>query len=484
VLADLQKEHPCMYNPENVAMLQALQSRSHKSILDLIGHVEYKGNDSFINQYVIKYGHDSIADCGHTVVFFEGVSILCAMALQDFPLYAGIESSTRYMNFQNKGIVVPSEFLDNPELFNLDTVEALHENCLSIYNSMTDDLMEEYTQAFPESSQQAIKNKVFDITRGFLPAGIKTNVSLAGSLGKIKDWLVELTFYPLQEVREATTNALDQLKASYPATYSDIEARKANISEYIKAVNYMRFVSRDTATRLSVEYTANSEYDYHIFSGMTHTFNPSDQWAISDPKRRKLQYAQNICRFGTLFDFAFMLDIGSFRDLHRHRRGYCPLPILTNQYDFSPVYHKMMLCKHLVNKSQILVKCYYDHLDWAFVQFSDKLVDREADANFDLRMVKQYFIMLGSRVPCSYICDLSQIAYIIELRSAETVHFSLRSLVSCFYKYVRDSLGESVAKRIFYTESCDTLDSGLDNPSENRANQTIFTEKGQRLEDL
>jgi thymidylate synthase ThyX len=242
LLSDLQQSHPCLYNPENVAMLQALQSRSHKSVLDLVSSIESKGSEGFIQQYVIGYGHDSIADCGHTVVFFEGVSILGAMALQDFPLYAGIESSTRYMDFQNKSIVVPPEIQSTLGEFGEESLAQLHSLCLDNYKDMTELLMSEYQSSFPQHSAQAIKSKVFDIARGFLPAGIQTNVSLAGSLGKIKDWLIELTFYPLQEVRDFCNEALTRLSVCFTATYSDIEARKERLSEYIQEVNHLRLL--------------------------------------------------------------------------------------------------------------------------------------------------------------------------------------------------------------------------------------------------
>jgi hypothetical protein len=174
------------------------------------------------------------------------------------------------------------------------------------------------------------------------------------------------------------------------------------------------------------------------------------------------------------------MDIGSFRDLHRHRRGYCPLPILTDAYDFSPIYLRMMLSRSLVKKSRNLLNFYYHRLRSIFDTYAENL-GKHPD---DLTMLKQYFILMGSRVPCAYICDLTQMSYIIELRSAETVHFSLRSIVSCFYKYVIEHTDSSRIGKGIHMREEDSLDIGLANPSEKRALQTIFTPDGKRLEEL
>ena len=85
--------------PEDVAMLQALYSRSPASVDSHLDKVEEVGSGKFMDRYYVGYGHRSIGDCGTTTMFIEGVTMLTAKAIQDWPLYSGQESSTRYMDF-------------------------------------------------------------------------------------------------------------------------------------------------------------------------------------------------------------------------------------------------------------------------------------------------------------------------------------------------------------------------------------------------
>ena len=86
-------------HPEDMAMLQALYSRSPKSVSDHLERVRANGSGHFMDQYYIGYGHKSIGDCGTITIFIEGVTMLTAKAIQDWALYSGQESSTRFMDF-------------------------------------------------------------------------------------------------------------------------------------------------------------------------------------------------------------------------------------------------------------------------------------------------------------------------------------------------------------------------------------------------
>ena len=88
--------------PEADAMLQALHSRSTGGLEEHLKILADKGPDNFMKNFYVGYGHKSIGDCGSTTLFIEGVSMLVAKAIQDWPLYSGQESSTRYIDFQTQ----------------------------------------------------------------------------------------------------------------------------------------------------------------------------------------------------------------------------------------------------------------------------------------------------------------------------------------------------------------------------------------------
>jgi len=86
------------FNPEDTAMMQALYSRSPKSVEEHVDKVKQSGSGKFMSTFYVGYGHASIADCGSTTIFIENISILADKAIQDWPLYSGQETSTRYID--------------------------------------------------------------------------------------------------------------------------------------------------------------------------------------------------------------------------------------------------------------------------------------------------------------------------------------------------------------------------------------------------
>src|SRR5688500_9259492 len=95
------------FDPESIAMMQALYSRSPKSVTDHVNKVREVGPGKFMAQFYVGYGHKSIGDCGTTTLFFENVSLLAAKAIQDWPLYNGQEASTRYLDFSKQKVLNP-----------------------------------------------------------------------------------------------------------------------------------------------------------------------------------------------------------------------------------------------------------------------------------------------------------------------------------------------------------------------------------------
>ncbi len=89
------------FNPEDMAMMQALYSCSPKSVTE---HAE--------NQY----GHKSIADCGSTTIFIEGISMLGDKTIQDWSLYSGQETNTRYIDMSQQPVADPMKTKESEEI--------------------------------------------------------------------------------------------------------------------------------------------------------------------------------------------------------------------------------------------------------------------------------------------------------------------------------------------------------------------------------
>ena len=98
--------------PEKSAYALARYSRSPDSIRDSIDWVRTHDSQKFLESFYFQYGHASIADLGHAVVCFEGISELAATEIEEEPLWDGQAKSSRYQDFSRSGFVTPPELAD------------------------------------------------------------------------------------------------------------------------------------------------------------------------------------------------------------------------------------------------------------------------------------------------------------------------------------------------------------------------------------
>src|ERR1700736_7085891 len=93
--------------PEKCAYALARYSRSPDSIRDSIEWVRTHDSRKFLESFYFQYGHASIADLGHVVLCFEGISEVAAAEVEDEQLWDGQARSSRYQDFSRSGVVTP-----------------------------------------------------------------------------------------------------------------------------------------------------------------------------------------------------------------------------------------------------------------------------------------------------------------------------------------------------------------------------------------
>src|SRR5271168_2511981 len=111
--------------PEKCAYALARYSRSPDSIRQSIEWVRTHDSQKFLESFYFQYGHASIADLGHVVLCFEGVSELAATEIEEEPLWDGQAKSSRYQDFSRSGFVTPPELIGADVLAYLEAGEAL-----------------------------------------------------------------------------------------------------------------------------------------------------------------------------------------------------------------------------------------------------------------------------------------------------------------------------------------------------------------------
>src|SRR6202171_2836642 len=117
--------------PEKCAYALARYSRSPDSIRESVEWVRTHDSAKFLESFYFQYGHASIADLGHVVLCFEGVSELAATEVEDEQLWDGQARSSRYERFSKSGFVTPQELLGDSALY-----RATAERLLAAYDEI------------------------------------------------------------------------------------------------------------------------------------------------------------------------------------------------------------------------------------------------------------------------------------------------------------------------------------------------------------
>ncbi len=373
------------------AMLQALHSRSTGGIKHHLQVLKEKGFENFMEKFYVGYGHKSIGDCGSVTVFVEGISMLAAKAIQDWRLYSGQESSTRYIDFSQQKFLNPTGDSLGEEI-----LEEWRRFYLSLQQPLFNFLLEQFPRKEDESEkiyQKAIRARVFDITRSFLPAGATTNIAWHMNLRQFADELILLRHHPLAEVREIAEKTEEALRQKYPQSFG--HKRYQQTEEYNQRVMAEYYYTKEKAPEFAL-----------VFDGVDRSLLDKFRDILSQrPPKTELPGYFASC--GVL-RYEFLLDFGSFRDLQRHRAIVQRMPLLTLQHGFHPWYLQSLPPELREEAERFLVKQQQRIRE---LQVSDE--------------VKQYYIAMGYRVPCQVTGDLKALTYLVELRSTRFVHPTL-----------------------------------------------------------
>ncbi len=392
------------FNPEDMAMMQALYSRSAASVVEHVEKVRVTGSGKFMEKYYIGYGHSSIADCGSTTIFIENVSMLAAKAIQDWPLYSGQETSSRYIDLSRQPLLNPAAN---------SAGQAILDRWLEFYtreqSAVADFIRLRYprdTDENEETYERAVKARIFDSLRGFLPAGTTTQLSWHTNLRQAWDKLALLRHWPLPEVVELAEEILRELQIKYRSSFGHPAnpAQEKYRAKMMKKYAYYQAVPppNDFRARTSVPPSALTPHR-----------------AILQTRPSKTNLPHILSELGQC-TFEFPLDFGSFRDLQRHRHGVCRMPLLTTKHGFHP--------------------WYLEQLPRASRERAQKLISEQKKAIAKLKLapqLKQYYAAMGFVVICRVTYGLPAAVYVTELRSGRLVHPTLRRVAHQMDKFLR-----------------------------------------------
>ncbi len=383
------------FNPEDIAMMQALYSRSAESVTEHADKVKKSGSGKFMEKFYVGYGHASIADCGSTTVFIEGVSMLVAKAIQDWPLYSGQETSSRYIDFAKQEIIDPVGTSESKKI-----IQAW----IDFYSSSKEPLITYLQKRYPRRPEEdenvylkAITARSFDILRSFLPAGSTTQLSWHTNLRQAADKLALLRYNPLPEVRSVAESVHQSLSAKYPNSFSH--------KNYEEQENYRQYLVENFTF-----YNPKICNPNFIYSTTINPSGLSQYKEILSKRPVKTNLPHFLTELGTI-TFEFLMDFGSFRDIQRHRNGVCRMPLLTTSCGFNDWYLNQ-LPDDLMLKALNLIKTQTEAIQ----------------ALSATEEIKQYYVAMGFNTPCKVTYGLPATVYTVELRSGKLVHPTLRKI--------------------------------------------------------
>lgn len=397
-------------DPEALSMLQAFYSRSIQGINERLAEL---GTDlsrvkNSLHQFYVGYGHASIADCGDVVLFIEGVSLPTAKAIQASALYNGQECSTRYIKMDVDAL---------PATGHMRSWGKLHQEVLAatLEGIKLSYPRDQYPDVSDQRWQNAVAAHAFDIARGWLPAGIKTNLSWSTTLRKAVEESTVLLAHPLREVRELAAIIRSTVFATYPNVKPDEreQIRQEAETSWLASLPH-RFwyapAERTIASGPQVTYQMPEHND--VLQGVVRLALDT-----RPPRTPVPAVLNNIMTFTV----SGMIDYGSWRDFQRHRpqRGYTPelTPLLgmhpwyLEQFEhYASVANRADLIREVKNTTAFLYAAMQN--TW------NDSIDEE----------RVLSCPLASMVNYRYKMDLAQAIYFAELRSGPTVHPTLRPI--------------------------------------------------------
>lgn len=471
--------------PEVQAYAMAKYSRSALSMRESLREISTQKAEKFLNTFYFQYGHRSIADLAHIALAIERLSILAAIVTADEQRWDGQERSTRYQDFRKSGYYTPDFGGDHHahELYT-KTIDGL----FAEYELFSEHMFRYFAEITPkpaemkqEAYERTLKARAFDVSRYLLPLATNTSLGEIVNARTLEMQVSHLLSHTHKEVRQlgellkrAATSAaynvnhqswrklVDEISQVAPelgaraeqellkevrvaptlVKYADpnsyeIETRRELrqiAAELMKEVEFELAPSVDLLDDepLEIELAStllyeHSHYSYRQIRRAVESLGEERRREIIDAglrHRGKHDEMLRGLRAGQQFRFDILMDIGGFRDMHRHRRCIQIEQGFTTRHGYE--------VPEQIEAAGAL-KQYRDAMHGAAnaVQALANASIPEADEN------AQYAIPLGFRKRTLFKMDFAQAVYISELRSGPAGHFSYRNVAYAMYEEVR-----------------------------------------------
>lgn len=469
--------------PEVQAYAMAKYSRSALSMKESLAEINEQKAEKFLNTFYFQYGHRSIADLAHIALAIEKLSILAAIVLVDEQRWDGQERSTRYQDFRKSGYYTP-DFGADAESRTLyrDTIEFLFSEYEQFSELMWRYLAERTPKPDdmkPEAYERTLRARAFDISRYLLPLATNTSLGQIVNSRTLESQISRLLSHTHAEVRtlgellksaarEAAYNVnqsswrelVEQIRSVNPELGARAEAlllKDVRVSPTL--VKYAEANAYETNTRqdltqaarelmesaeiqpvktvdlledepLEVELATtllyqHSHYPYRQIRERVESLSARHRQEIVDLGVKHRGRHDELLRAyssGQRFRFDILMDVGGFRDMHRHRR------CVQIMQPFGGTLHGYDTPEDLPNAG----------LGPRYSAVMRRVADakRHLAASEPSHHAGQYIVPMAFRCRTLFKMDFAEALYISELRTTPAGHFSYRQVSYAMYEAV------------------------------------------------
>jgi thymidylate synthase ThyX len=473
--------------PEVLAYAMAKYSRSALTMKESLVEISSQRAEQFLNTFYFQYGHRSIADLAHIPFAVEKLSLLAAIALVDETRWDGQERSTRYQDFRRSGWYAPALSKEAKKRYTA-AIEAL----FAAYDELSEGMFEALKKAVEkpeemkaETYARTLKARAFDAARYLLPMATNTSLGQIVNARTLETQVSRLLSSEFAEVRElggklrtaasepAWNVQRDRLEQMAGEGVVEAEATAEILKELMPPVrsaptlvkyaeaNEYQMQSRKELTQAASElmngaaiYPApvvdlldddedleveiatsllypHCHYSYRQLRGAVGALGEArrdELIRIGTASRGRHDELLRAFSSGHGFRFDILMDIGAFRDMHRHRR--C-VQLIQN---FTAVHgYEEPVCPGQPTLAEAgLEGAYAAAMDAALKAYGALCESAEAEA----QQSAQYLLPLGMRCRAMFKMDFAEALYIAELRSGIAGHFSYRRVAWEMYRTI------------------------------------------------
>ena len=466
--------------PEVQAYAMAKYSRSALSLKESLADISSQKAEKFLNTFYFQYGHRSIADLAHIAMAVERLSLLAAIILEDEQRWDGQERSTRYQDFSHPDYYVP-EFAGDANLRDQwrQGVDFLFSEYRFTSNAMFRYLCERTprpAEMKEDAYERTLRARAFDIARYLLPLATNTSLGQIVNARTLETQISRLLTSPYAEVRGLGLKLKDAAKSpaynvhqrELSTLYGEMEQRDPAWAERYRDLLLNEVRSSPTLVKYSDPnaYLAESRKELRsaaeeIMGGAAieaapevdllddeaveielaasllyeHCHYPYRQirervQALSEHQRKEIvdlgvrhrgphdELLRAYCT-GQKFRFDILMDIGGFRDMHRHRRCVQLHQGFTAAHGYD-------------TPMDIEAAGLKQRYDAAMGQAREAFRSGEESQNADAA----YLLPLAYRKRTLFKMDFAEVVYISELRTTPAGHFSYRNIAYQMFETV------------------------------------------------